>query len=286
MTHSDKPPSKQEKAIHDYLESLLFEEDEDNADQNQQAENTSSSSRVRAVPQTSVPETQSLPHAEMKTPTALIGLEKLVAEIPDVINEVELKVESQTETKIEQEVQLGSTLEVELEQQVEISEKEETKTPVETQSTIPDWAQERFQCLLFKVSGLSLAVPLVKLNSVIPWKEEITKTPNQTEWYLGLVQHLNHQVKIIDTAMLVMPENRHMDIESDPGERLGHILLVDDYKWGLACDCIGDVIWLTQDEVKWRKDKTSRAWLSGTSLEHLCAIMDTEVFAQMLDTTG
>lgn len=280
MSNANKPPSKQEKAIHDYLESLLSEVgDEEEEKQNQQAENIPTPTPpVRAVPLASVPDTQSLPHAEVEAPTSLIGLEKLVAEIPEVITEVELKVESKTELKIEQEVQL--------EQQVAISEKEETQTPVETESVIPDWAQERFQCLLFKVSGLSLAVPLVKLNSVIPWKEDITKTPNQTEWYLGLVQHLNYQVKIIDTALLVMPENRHMDIEADPGERLGHILLVDDYKWGLACDCIGDVIWLSQDEVKWRKDKTSRAWLSGTSLEHLCAIMDTEVFAQMLDETG
>lgn len=283
MSNADKPPSKQEKAIHDYLESLLFEvEDEDGAEKNQIAENTSPSSSpistVSAVPLATVPETKSLPHAEVETTTSLIGLEKLVAEIPDVINEVELKVE--------QEVQLESTLEVELEQQVETDKEEETQAPVKTESIVPDWGQGRFQCLLFKVSGLSLAVPLVKLNSVIPWKEDITQTPNQTEWYLGLVQHLNHQVKIIDTAMLVMPENRHIDISADPSERLGHILLVDDFKWGLACDCIGDVIWLTQDEVKWRKDKTSRAWLSGTSLEHLCAIMDTEVFAQMLDKTG
>ena len=66
-------------------------------------------------------------------------------------------------------------------------------------------------------------------------------------------------------------------------DRLGHILLVDDYKWGLACDSIGDVVWLTKDEVKWRQNKQTRPWLAGTSLQHLCAIMDTEVFANMLN---
>jgi len=126
-------------------------------------------------------------------------------------------------------------------------------------------------------------VPLVKLKSVIAWDEDITQTPNQTQWYLGLVKHLEYQVKVIDTALLVMPENYRKKIETDRGERLSHILLVDDYKWGLACDSIGEVIWLKPEDVKWRKNKTTRAWLSGTSLEHLCAIMDTEVFAQMLD---
>jgi len=129
-------------------------------------------------------------------------------------------------------------------------------------------------------------VPLVKLNSVIPWDENITETPNQTDWYLGLVQHLQNQIKVIDTALLVMPENRRNSLEQNTSDRLSHILLVDDYKWGLACSSIGDVIWLNKDEVKWRKNKTSRAWLSGTSLEHLCAVMDTEVFAKMLTKTG
>jgi len=187
----------------------------------------------------------------------VLGIEQLIAEVQTVQTETELEVA----------------------QEALQSEREEAP------SEVPEWGQSRFQCLLFKVSGLSLAVPLVKLNSVIPWDENISQTPNQTEWYLGLIQHLEHQVKVIDTALLVMPENRRHKIEADPAKRLSHILLVDDYKWGLACDSIGEVIWLDRDDVKWRKNKTTRAWLSGTSLEHLCAIMDTEVFAQMLTET-
>jgi len=271
VNSANKPQSKQDKAIHDYLESLLFEVDDTQIEDDQPS---AEPPVLKTEPVTEAME--SLPHSEPELPTEVIGLEKLVAEIPEVYPETvtELKTESKVELEVKEKVQL--------EQQTEVALEVQPETPVETESGVPDWAENRFQCLLFKVSGLSLAVPLVKLNSVIPWNEEITKTPNQTEWYLGLVQHLQSQVKVIDTAMLVMPENRHEKIESDPAERLSHILLVDDYKWGLACDSIGDVIWLTKDEVKWRKNKKTRAWLSGTSLEHLCAIMDTEVFAQML----
>lgn len=269
MSNANKPQSKQDKAIHEYLESLLFEVGDEEEQSSEAAETVSINTQAQTVTVTQ----ESLPHSEPESPTAVIGLEKLVAEIPDVITETVTEIK--TETVVKEEVEVKEELQIE--QQVE----PQTAVPVE-ETGVPDWAESRFQCLLFKVSGLSLAVPLVKLNSVIPWNEEITKTPNQTEWYLGLVQHLQKQVKIIDTALLVMPENRHQKIEEDPSERLSHILLVDDYKWGLACDSIGDVIWLTKDEVKWRKNKKSRAWLSGTSLEHLCAIMDTEVFAQML----
>ncbi|MBI3186516.1 MAG: chemotaxis protein CheW [Gammaproteobacteria bacterium] len=150
-------------------------------------------------------------------------------------------------------------------------------------SGVPEWAEHPFQCLLFKVSGLTLAVPLIKLNSVIPWSDNITHTPNKTSWYLGLVQSHGANVKVIDTALMVLPENRRSSIDLDPSHRFSHILLVDNYTWGLACDAIGDVIWLDQHKVKWRKDKTRRPWLAGTALEQLCAIIDTEVFAEMMN---
>jgi len=257
MSHANE--TTQDKAIHDYLEALLLEIPDEDA-----------SSINPETPQVKLVKTdiESLPHEEPKVETpAVIGLENLVAQVPTIP-----EVETVTETIVETEV----VTEIETVTQVE--------TAVEiVDSGIPDWAEERFQCLLFNVSGLSLAVPLVKLNSVISWNEdEITETPNQTTWYLGLIQHLEKQVKVIDTALLVMPENRRNTVGDPSLNRLGNILLVDDFKWGLACDSIGDVIWLSKEDVKWRKNKQTRAWLSGTSLEHLCAIMDTEVFAQML----
>lgn len=172
---------------------------------------------------------------------------------------------------------------------VEVAPPVAVAAPAELEeSPIPDWAQHPFQCLLFKVSGLTLAVPLVKLNSVMPWTDKIVETPNQTDWYLGLVQTHAGNVKIIDTALMVLPENRRANVAEDPSRRFSHILLVDNYRWGLACDAIGEVVWMDRDKVKWRKNKTQRPWLAGTALEQLCAIMDTEVFADMMNarTTG
>ena len=258
--------SIQDKAIHDYLESLLLEVS-DEIEESPINSDPVPPTPIQAVPKVNAvtADEQVLPHEEPEDKPSVIGLENLVAEVETIA-----KTEVITETIVE-----------------EITEvvEEQVKEPV--QSEIPEWAEERFQCLLFNVSGLSLAVPLVKLNSVITWDDDaITETPNQTSWYLGLIQHLQKQVKVIDTALLVMPENRLQSIGTTSLNRLNNILLVDDYKWGLACDSIGDVIWLTKDDVKWRKNKETRAWLSGTSLEHLCAIMDTEVFAKMLNESS
>jgi len=267
MSEVNKKTSAQDQAIHEYLESLLLEVPDESEVSVDIEENTSTSQLSEVFDHET-----SRPHDEPKVSKPVLGLDQLVAAIPDVITEIK------TEVKIDVQVETETLTETEVENK---TESEEITRQI-SDTGVPEWAETRFQCLMFNVCGLKLAVPLVKLNSVIPWDENITQTPNQTEWYLGLVQHLQNQIKVIDTALLVMPENRHKSLESDTSDRLSHILLVDDYKWGLACSSIGDVIWLSKDEVKWRKNKTSRAWLSGTSLEHLCAIMDTEVFAQML----
>lgn len=267
MSEASKKNTEQDQAIHEYLQSLLSEVPED--------EEPFVEVDAAKVELTSVVKTEvSRPHEEPEKAPSVVGLDQLVAEVPDVL--------TQTVTEVETEIKTDVQPEIKTETKVELKSESEKEVP---DSGVPEWAETRFQCLLFNVSGLKMAVPLVKLNSVIPWDEKITETPNQTDWYLGLVQHLQNQVKVIDTALLVMPENRHKVLENDSENRLGHILLVDDYKWGLACTSIGDVIWLDKDEVKWRKNKSTRAWLSGTSLEHLCAVMDTEVFAKMLTKT-
>lgn len=282
--HKKTAGSLQEQAIHDYLESLLMEVGDatDDAPLNPQ-----SASPLPVEP---------LPMQEFAQPSpSVIGLESLVEQIPEEWPEesreepAPLEVPVSTDTAINTANEIEAKLKTEPVTEVIPVQTGEIETSVPEpqaqpqKSVVPEWAEQRFQCLLFKVSGLSLAVPLVKLNSVIAWDENITETPNQTDWYLGLIQHLQKQVKVIDTALLVLPENRREALELASADRLGHILLVDDYKWGLACDSIGDVVWLTKDEVKWRQNKQTRPWLAGTSLQHLCAIMDTDVFANMLN---
>ncbi len=254
MSEKDKSMSTQQQAINDYLQALLHDDNE-----------------LEVV---DVHVTEDKP----KT----VGLEKLVAEIPEIVEKVETKVESKLETEValQEEAEQEEVVEtaVETVALVEPAVKEQVEV-----SGIPDWADQSFQCLLFKVSGLTLAVPLVKLNSVIPWTDKIVETPNQTDWYLGLVNNHGKNVKVIDTALMVLPENRRENIPQDPSDRFSHILLVDDSNWGLACDEIGDVIWLTGDDVKWRQNKIKRPWLAGTAIEQMCALMDTEVFADMLN---
>lgn len=149
---------------------------------------------------------------------------------------------------------------------------------------VPAWARPDFQALLFEVQGLSLAVPLVKLQSVVPWTEDLAAMPKQPAWCHGLFRYRGKNVKVVDTARMVLPP--HKFDPNDEAARPTQILIVGDGTWGLSCVTVGQVVRLGPKDVKWRTDQGKRPWLSGTVLKHLCALMDTEAFATMLDHGG
>jgi len=248
--------SKQQQAIADYLDALL----EDVSDE------------ASAEPVVVLKEAQPI----------TLGLEQLIEAIPETPDEARVDVEV-----IEAEAIVIEPVVVPvIESVIEAAEAPVEQPILLSESIVPERGAEPFQCLLFKVAGLTLAVPLIKLKSVMPWSERIVETPNQTEWYLGLVQNHGTNVKVIDTALMVLPENRRALLSETLEDRFSHILLVNDGQWGLACESIGDVIWLSTDKVKWRKNKIRRPWLAGTALDYLCALMDTDAFATMLNEQG
>ncbi|QEP43191.1 chemotaxis protein CheW [Ectothiorhodospiraceae bacterium BW-2] len=160
----------------------------------------------------------------------------------------------------------------------------ETVTPVEEQGeAIPVWGESRFQALLFKVAGLTLAVPLVELSGVQEWEPEaLTIMPGHIDWYLGIINHRGRRIPVIDTALFVLPENRKQRAKATQSERLQRIVYIDNNRWGLACDEVSDVISLEPQSIRWRSNRTSRKWLAGTVIEKMCAIIDPPSFAEML----
>jgi purine-binding chemotaxis protein CheW len=145
----------------------------------------------------------------------------------------------------------------------------------------PSWAEQEFQCLMFNVVGISLAVPLVKLNGVIPWTDDLTPMPGHSEAFLGLLRHLGKNVKVMDTATVILPPQQRQQL-APVEERMKKIILMDEGRWGLACDDVGEVITLQAEEVRWRTAAGRRPWLAGTIPDRLCALLDTEVLANQL----
>jgi purine-binding chemotaxis protein CheW len=158
-----------------------------------------------------------------------------------------------------------------------------TQTAVQTTADEPrpDWANEPFPCLLLKVHGLSLALPLVKLNRILPWSEP-TLIPGYAAWLLGVLRldGLERNLKVVDTATLVMPERMGQDALSEAIYQ--HVVMIGDGEWGLTCESVSNVITIDPAKVRWRTSRSKRPWLAGTVVEHLCALLDAERLAEML----
>jgi purine-binding chemotaxis protein CheW len=144
----------------------------------------------------------------------------------------------------------------------------------------PQWAQQPFECLLFKSGGLTLAVPLVELGSIYPLEEDdISGIFGQIEWFLGLMRTKYGNLRVVDTARVVMPE-RYRD---DMAAGYQFVLSLSHSDWGLGIDAIDGTTLLDPEAVRWRSERSKRPWLAGTVVEKMCALLDVAQMRWMFD---
>jgi purine-binding chemotaxis protein CheW len=154
-----------------------------------------------------------------------------------------------------------------------------TPPPVETDGR-PAWASEAFECLLFDVAGLTLAVPLVCLGSIYSLAgQELTPLFGQPEWFLGILPSQAGNLKVLDTARWVMPDRYRDDFR----QGLQYVISVQGYEWGLAVHQVSRSLRLDPNEIKWRGQ---RPWLAGTVIEHMCALLDVSALAELIASGG
>ena len=160
-----------------------------------------------------------------------------------------------------------------------VAEVPEHGAPQPPTTGVPEWVQGPFQCLLFKVCGLKLAVPLTQLGGVFVWPETLTSLFGRPKWFLGIMPQDKGNIQVVDTSQLALPEKFHkQDING-----FRYIILIGDKLWGLACDEVCEALTLAPDKVRWRTQRGSRPWLAGTVIHHMCALLDVEQLGKMLD---
>jgi purine-binding chemotaxis protein CheW len=147
----------------------------------------------------------------------------------------------------------------------------------------PSWAAEPFECLLFDVAGLTLAVPLVCLGSIYSLAgHELTPLFGQPEWFLGILPSQAGNLKVLDTARWVMPDRYRDDFK----QGLQYVISVQGYEWGLAVHQVSRSLRLDPNEIKWRSHRGQRPWLAGTVIEHMCALLDVSALAELIASGG
>lgn len=212
------------------------------------------------------PKTVDVKPVEIKVPVEVKTVEPLPVEI------------------IVEEQQLANTEDIEVEQYTAVEDdieenSRQTFVPREWLANgRPEWAQGRFECLMFTVGGLSLAVPLIELGNISPLTDELTPLFGQIDWFMGLLPTRTGKLRTVDTAKIVMPERYREDCR----EKYRFVISIAGMDWGLAVDDVSTAISLSPDDVKWRSQRSKRPWLAGTLVAQMCAVLDIQQLAFLL----
>jgi len=170
------------------------------------------------------------------------------------------------------EVQDDNTLQVS-QHDIELSQSE-------VQKQGDNWRDSPFQTLLFEIHGLKLAIPLHELNGILTWPEKpLPKMAGKPDWYLGLYSQDHSHTQVIDTAHIILPSQLQ-----DNQKKPNFIILIEDGKWGLACNKVSKVVTLSSEEVRWRQQAGKRPWLAGTVLDKMCSILNIKELVKQLES--
>jgi purine-binding chemotaxis protein CheW len=214
-------------------------------------------------------------------------------------NSVESKIETQAKTSVQTDLNLSepilttpeTTLQ-KLKQVIETSQSEVSPTSelkVDSSSKLtpiirsqwnqngrPEWAQERFDILLLEVDGLQLAVPLITLGQIHEIDDEITPLFGQSSWFMGLQQSTDGNIKVVNTAKLIMPERYKGE------NNYKYVISINELDWGLAVDNIKQPISIDPDSIRWRAKRDSRPWMAGMVKDHMCVLLDIPKVGEIL----
>lgn len=214
---------------------------------------------------------------------------KTFVEVPDEIQdwpiETSVEVKEIIEEKTAPEIVLEQTIAPTVLRETFEEVHEETATQYAeiphlqwAENGLPQWAQDRFDVLLFNVAGLTLAVPLIALGQIYPLTDELTPLFGQADWFMGLQPTAMGKIRTVNTARFVMPE-KYQDSFLDNTK---YVMSLNGVMWGLALDSVNQPMRLDPDQVKWRNDRSKRPWLAGTVKDHMCALLDVPRIAQLL----
>ena len=142
----------------------------------------------------------------------------------------------------------------------------------------PEWSDKPFECLIFTVAGLQLAVPLVLLGAIHRIEEPVKPIPGSPSWYMGMRPDRDHNLRVVDTAQWIMAGRAPADARTN----YRFVIRLDSSEWGLACDDVAQSFTLKPDEVRWRTARSKRPWLAGTVIAHMCALIDVKTMADLL----
>ncbi|MBY5990756.1 chemotaxis protein CheW [Ferrimonas balearica] len=143
-----------------------------------------------------------------------------------------------------------------------------------------DWKaalESRFQCLYFKVAGLTLAVPLQLLGG-IKRLGELSQIPGSAPWMLGIQAERERKLQVVDSGRWLMPQKAAQE------RPYRYLVQLGNSPWALACESLVNAEPLDKAQVQWQQPGTdSRRYLAGIVRERMCVVLDVPQTISLLE---
>jgi chemotaxis signal transduction protein len=140
-----------------------------------------------------------------------------------------------------------------------------------------DISQFPIQCLMFRVGLNLLSLPLVKMNGVLQWTDELTRLPQSPDWVLGILKHRDTNLRVLDSSKL-------LGISATKGIKPNHILILSDNVSAITCDNLEDVVTLEYNDIQWQPE-TGNPLMYGIIRETLAYLLSPEGIIDSLNLT-
>lgn len=266
--------SDQNKAMHEYLDALLFDD---------------IAPAAEAKPVIEKPEQNTKELERLLAQANAANLQQEKEEAAQLEAEFARAAQLEREQEAKQQAIMKTKALADVDKASEQSAAAETSSlntalvniPPPPVSNMQDYQEGNFQALFFSVAGLKLAVPLKSLGGIHQWKEPNTIF-GKPAWYLGIMTNREEKLNIVDTARWVMPEKYTPQMAEALDYK--YLVMLGESQWGLACESLVTTQSLSPDDIQWRKNTAGkRPWLAGVVREKMCAILDVDAMVDMLD---
>lgn len=193
-------------------------------------------------------------------------------------DEPEIKLKTEIEEKVET-IILNDLITSEF---VELTPKIAER--IEEQSKVPLWGQEPFECLLVKSAGMNLMLPSMSVSYIERINKKIIRLPLDVEAFRGVLTLRERSVAVIDLFTLVS-ENASVANQSSTqveAQHVEHVIVMENGKYALACDDIGELIMLETESVRWNKSSFNNPMFAGIVPDYLCPIVNIDYVQQQV----
>lgn len=203
--------------------------------------------------------------SETQTDDQLVELEPLERALLSEVT-IEEAIPDQEQIYEEDQAGISNIIEIAERYSVEVEADVDLESySVKKPSNLLDISQFPIQCLMFRVGKNLLSLPLIEMNGVVPWTDDLTQLPQSPDWVLGLLKHRDTNIRVLDSTKV-------FGIPAITGQTPSHTLLLSDNASAITCDILEDVVTLEYNDIQWQPE-AGNALMHGTIREKLAYLV-------------